>query len=125
MKVYRYEFENELLGMFLSSKNLKDVTIKKKFKVIWQKYFDLKMINYSSESAKEDQNNRYYYQKIAETLLFDRVVYEFGVFKFSEIVYLDVSNTSVIATLKNGKEILMSTNYKYLKDILEKRINTY
>jgi hypothetical protein len=124
-KLYRYDFKQEMLKMILESKKLTDSTIKRKFNHIWEKYLNLNLINYSSTELDYQSKKLEHYVNITETILLNRVTYDNGCIKLNQITSVDINEKSVTITLKDKRQINLSHHYKFLKNILEKKVTYY
>jgi hypothetical protein len=117
-KINRWEFEREFKQMAISCTGLKENTIKRKASKLFRKYDPI-------ISSSEDQKNYYMkrydlYQDMFNTLKSGSIQYNNGVIllkSIEQIEYNEKENNITIIT-KNGRNILMSSDYKYLKDIL-------
>lgn len=119
--LYRYEFRTELMNMAASCVGLKPSTAKKKADSIFQKYKSI--ICYSSDHTPDYYNERYaVLSKKFSVLKKGYVNYRrgdniSGILLLKDIEQIEVREKDILLITKNGREITMGEDFKYLEDL--------
>jgi hypothetical protein len=118
-EISKWDFEKELKTMAVSCIGVKEATAKKKASDIFKKYSDI--ISYSLKDKNEYQQ---LYRKTNDmfcALKSGSVSYTSaevkGVILIKNITQVEVRKQDVLIVLKNGREIIMSSDFAFLKEI--------
>ena len=115
----RRDFEKEIKTMAISCIGVKEATAKKKASALFKKYEELIS---SSESWEEHYRTKYFREcSVTDALRTGRVRYKTGdtngVISIRDIEQVEVRSENVLLTTKAGREISLSKDFEFLKDI--------
>lgn len=116
----KWRFLEELKTMAVSCIGNKENTARKKASNTWKKYEEI--------IAFSKSNNEYYEKKYTELkIMFDvlksgRISYTIGtgvsgVLLIKDIEQVEIRETDVLIITKTGREIVMGSDFKYLKEL--------
>lgn len=116
----KWDFEKELKTMAVSCIGVKEDTAKKKASKIFKKYYEILAYSKSDKEYYEKE-----YRKIKnmfDTLKSGTVYYIRGeelkgVLLIRDIEQVEVRKTDVLIITKTGREIIMGSDFKYLKEL--------
>ena len=115
-----HSFLKELQDMAVSCIGLKENTAKKKASKIIEKYDEIISSTKEEKEYYEIQLTRY--TTLFNTLKSGRIDYTKGELKgyllIRDIEQIEVSTKNVVVTLKTGREIVFSTDFEYLSELL-------
>jgi hypothetical protein len=115
-----WSFERELKDMAVSCIGLKENTVKSKVSKIIKKYDEI--ICYSKRDRDYDKKELDKYRTLFKTLKSGKIYYRTGdvsgYLLIRDIEQIEVSKKNVVVTLKTGREIIFSTDFEYLSELL-------
>jgi hypothetical protein len=125
-EITQFDFEKELKTMAVSCIGVKEATAKKKASDIYKKYSGI--ISYTEEHKDEYKELYYKTKKMFDALKSGSVPYRAiasyssgdkiqGVLLIENIMQVEVRKEDVLIVMKNGKEIIMSSDFAFLKEI--------
>lgn len=117
--ITRYNFEKELIEMAASCVGLKEATAKTKVKNILKKYDEI--ISHTKEHQEYYLEERRKYQNLFHTLksgaIKDVNEEQRRTILIKNIEQIRVKADGVVLTVKGGREIKLSTDFKYLQEL--------
>ena len=118
-KLTKRDFEKELKAIVVSCIGVKEATAKKKASAIFRKYEEL--ISWS-KSDREYYRTQYFRERdISNALRTGRVRYEAGnvngLISIRDIEQLEVREKDVLLTTKAGREISLSKDFEFLREV--------
>lgn len=116
----KWEFEKELKLMAVSCIGIKEDTAKKKASNIFKKYDEI--IEYSKSNKEYYEKEYRKVKQMFDVLKSGKVSYTrgeelSGVLLIKDIEQIEVRKTDVLIITKNGREIIMGSDFKYLKEL--------
>jgi hypothetical protein len=114
-------FETELVMMAVSCIGLKENTAKRKAKKVFRKYSEI--IFSSKERLDDIYVEREKIRNKYNTLKSGKVSYvntsgAEGIILLKEIEQVEVRKNEVLLIMKSGREIVMGSDFKYLKELI-------
>lgn len=114
------DFERELKTMAIKCIGLSEYTAKNKVSYILKKYDDI--IDYSKSNREYIQKEYYKIKNMFDTLKSGKVSYTKGdgkgIIFLKDIEQVEVRKADVLIITKTGREIIMSSNFKFLMEVL-------
>jgi hypothetical protein len=115
------DFERELKTMAIKCIGLSEYTAKNKVSYILKKYDDI--IDFSKSNREYIQKEYYKIKNMFDTLKSGKLSYTQGdglkgIIFLKDIEQVEVRKADVLIITKTGREIIMSSNFKFLMEIL-------
>jgi len=119
-EIHKRDFEKELKTMAVSCIGVKEATAKKKASDIFKKYSDI--ISWTIEDKNQYQQlyrktNDMFCALKSGSVSYTRDNKVKGVILIKNITQVEVTKQEVLIVLKNGREIIMSSDFAFLKEI--------
>lgn len=119
-RITRWDFEKELKVMAASCIGVKENTAKKKASNIFKKYYEI--ISHSKNDNEYYEKQYHKYKRMFDTLKSGYITYSrggetLGVLSIKNIEQIEISKESVLIITKNGREITLASDFKYLKEL--------
>jgi hypothetical protein len=118
-KLTKWDFEKELKSMAVSCIGVKEATAKKKASALFKKYDEIIAWSKTDSDYYRDQYRRI--RNMFDALKSGSVNYvsgkREGVLLIKDIEQVEIREKDVLLTTKTGREIELSNDFEYLKDI--------